>query len=454
MRRHLLVGGLVALAAATWLARSLAFAPAFFHANGQGPGWIAFATEGLGSELRYGPGYPEVFGGATRWFPGEPERGVFLLQTLFAATVPVSAWVVARCSGARARWACLIALALALDPAGVRVGASESYEGVIGAGLLAAGALVAWSARRRVAAWRLEWGAVAGAGALVAVVARVHPVAWVAAATLPAVALAGRARTVGALASALVIAGLTAVVSGPALVAVLRGPLAAQYAGSMPATPTPLLLPVAALAVGAWAVRRRRVAALGLGCTLLAYELGDRMGTPNPWVTLATLRLFTPALLACLLRAVPAQRGAAWGPRAWALLALAGHGLVTGPSVLRLPTDALEARWLVAARGRLAAGSTVTGLQRSSSHVVALPFHGAATRGIHLVEDLAHATYYVHTSACSGGDGAERCRELEARATLELVDRVVLPARLSLRQAAYASPEVEVALYRVLAVQP
>jgi hypothetical protein len=220
-------GGLVALAAGTFLARRALLPTAFYHQNGQGPTWVGF---GLGQPNPYGPGFFELFGLAAASNPGAAEQPVFLLQALLGATAPALVWVVARTVGARPLVAWAAALSVALSPGLGRLAQSESYFAVCAWLLLAAGALLGaagrglralpgdsgpGAGRRRRAAFAL---AVVGAGLLVAQAAVVQPVAWVPAALLPVVILVARGnmrrRVLLASAAALGIAAIVLVTSG------------------------------------------------------------------------------------------------------------------------------------------------------------------------------------------------------------------------------------------------
>ncbi|HEY6461834.1 MAG TPA: hypothetical protein VIY73_16830, partial [Polyangiaceae bacterium] len=229
-RSRCTTAGLLVGAGAALLALAQVTAGAsFFHQNGHGANWIAYA---LGQRCPYGPGFPELFGWAARLRPARPESLVFACNAALAASCPATAWLVARRAGAPVLVAWAVALGLVADPLLWRLAFTESYYVACTSLVLAATAVSLSAPTLRT--WSPRFlGAQIAAGFLAAQAARVHPVGWVAIAVVPFAQLAmpgSWKRCMGHAALALGMVGATVGAgAGHAVIALLRGATGAQY---------------------------------------------------------------------------------------------------------------------------------------------------------------------------------------------------------------------------------
>jgi hypothetical protein len=468
--------GLIALTVATFCGRLLLTPARFFHQNGQGPLWVERALHGVFRE--YGPGLMELFHGAAALRPRDPEGAVFLVQSLLAAPGPACGWLIARRVGADRALAGALALALALDPMLARLARSESYFGT-GAALLllAAGALSLRATRAPVTSAPFVCASLA-AGALVAQVARLHPLLWPAAALTPLVLLVGdgvwRRRVRAAAAASGLIAMVVALVAGPSMWAALHSDLAARFSPNGEwgtalrlAERLPPFVPVVVVAV---ALARRRFAAgsrallvLPVVAVIVAADFPAASRLPA-WVEGGYLRLYAAALVvlcAALLRDV-ARTG--WHSYA---VALGGAALLLGPVAARfprdrvVPTDALEQDLARSWRRLIPARAAIVWLGQTDPCTLRLPLYPDADPELREVRPgdarrlrpslSVHRnarTYYYRSSLCSTAVGAAACDDVERRGGLTLLRAWTLPAVESY-SVPYSTAAVRVALYRV-----
>jgi hypothetical protein len=471
------VGGawlVVALPLATAWVRTVIFdPPAFFHQNGHGPHWIDVA---LCRTSAYGPGYQETFGWAAWATAPAAERGVFVAHQALSALVPSMVLLLSRLASAPRALALASAALVALDPIATRLSASESYFATTTFFVAAAAlAIVAGAPRtshrprpRVVAGW-------AGAALLLAHVVRVHPVAWLPAAScvLLPVALARcplRARLAHAAALGAIVAAATALVSGEALVAVAGARIVGEYAAGGQHVgewlPVALVAGVAG-AVGA-SLGRPRARGLVLALVLVGpWAVALRLASWMPWappLTEAYLRQLVPfgivTVAALLARAAPTPRPrrVAWlrgGSLALAALG-AWHAIAIAPSALERTTVAEEQRWALAWRDELGPGDTLVYLGRAGRRVLHLPFYGCLEGGPRVVAlglsegvDLARVARsarrvrWVATSLCSTEEGRARCDEAQRTLGVSPDARLVLPAR-TLHDEPYEHDRIEV----------
>lgn len=447
----------------TGVARWLSFGGSYFHQNGQGPAWIAHALGEDPGLAGYGPGFPELFGAVARLSSADPERGVWLVQSVLAACVPPAAWLVARRLGAGTWVAAALALGCALDPLLGRLAATESYfASSLSLGMLASAACALAAPRPRSPRF---WLPLCAAGLLLAQSLRVHPGAWPAALAVPLPLLFGpgswrRRLRLAALGLGLV-ALMVALTSGPALAEVLRGPLGQKW---LPGTrlrwdrlgSAVLLCSIASALALALARRSWRGAALALtgALTLAALRLTDLLSDPNPAVAAAHPRTFLPAVV-CLFAVVGRERKLR---PSLAFLLIAGS-LLAVPyrlGLTRLPTDVREALFVRELRPRLEPGARVAYLERAGSGVARLPLYqgneraplGDADSSFDL-RSLPAPAYYFRSSLCATPQGGPVCAALERDVVLEPVAERALPALPSMRWSAYAGDEVRVVLFRI-----
>lgn len=458
-----LLGGL-ALGLLAGLARAAALGGSFFHQNGQGPGWIAYALRHDAGLAAYGPGFPELFGAAARLFGGDAERGVWLVQSLLAAAVPPCAWWLARRLGAGPWLGAALGLTCALDPLLGRLAGTESYFATgLSLGMLATAACA--SAAPRLST-RGFWLPVLASGLLAAQALRVHPSLWPATLLAPLPLLLGpgslrrRSKLFGVGLGLFLL--LAALFAGPAVAEVLRGPLGQKWLpGARPRwellgqNPLAYLL-AAAVALGAL-MRSWRGAAVALaGAGVLATaRLTDLLSDPNPALSAAHQRLFLPAALVVVATAGARLARGRDGAVAAGLVAVSLLTLPTRLPLTRLPTDALEAAFVRELRGTLPTGARVAYLERAGTQLALLPLYageraplGDGDAGFDL-GTLPPPAYYYRSSLCETASGAPVCAALERSAPLEPVAERTLPALPSMRWNAYASSEVRVGLFRV-----
>ena len=468
--------GLVALSAATWLARALALPFTFFHQNGHGPAWIGYLlrpeSDGI---LRcklldvYGPGYYELFGAAAR-VGSDPDRAVFVAQSVFGAFLPALSWLLARRAGARPVVAWSLAVLVALDPFLARIAQSESYFSVCIVLLVGAAAVLApGDPRTRVGTPGFVIATVAS-GLLIAQAVRTHPSCWIAAGMVPLAVLVGPGRGAARvrlfLWSALGVGATAGLVSGRIVYRVVTGPFAERMlAHSRVDVRLALLLAVVVLTLGTaiwWSPRRLRVALVAVVVaviSVLVLDVSNVVGNPNAAFDAARMRLCLPVVIA----AVATGTGllARTSRRALVLSALL---LTTGvaASIMHwskaslLPTDALEARWALDWRSGLPPGARVLYLHDVRHENSTLPLYPPETHAEHSAGTpipelgaLGPTPFYYRSSLCSTTEGRPYCDEIESRFELAQISARDLPARPSMFRGSFDGPVVRVALYRI-----
>lgn len=453
----------VGLGVVTGVARWLLLGGSYFHQNGQGPAWIAHALAEDPGLAGYGPGFPELFAAAARLSGADPERGVWLVQSLLATCVPPAAWLVARRLGAGAWVAAALALGCALDPLLGRLAATESYfASALSLGMLASAACALAAPRPRSPRF---WLPLCAAGLLLAQSLRVHPGAWPAALAVPLPLLFGPGSWRRRVRLAALGLGLIAVVvtltSAPALAEVLRGPLGQKW---LPGTrlrwdrlgSAVLSCSIAAALALALARRSWRGAALALtgALTFAVLRLTDLLSDPNPAVAAAHPRTFLPAAV-CLFAVVGRARTLR---QSLAFLLVAGSLLALPARIAfaRLPTDVREALFVRELRGRLEPGARVAYLERAGAQLARLPLYSSPERAplgdadsSFDLRSLPAPAYYFRSSLCATPQGDPVCAALERDVDLEPVAERALPALPSMRWTAYAGDEVRVGLFRI-----
>jgi hypothetical protein len=471
---------LAALALSTLVVRALVLPSAFFHQNGQGPGWIdaAFRQRTTG----YGAGFNELFAALCRLAPAAPERPVFLAQAIAAATIPLLGFALARAAFASRTLAGSFAVALAIDPLSARLAQSESYYLTIEWLLFCAAALAAYGTRQGAKRSELAL-CLLGAGLAIAEAARVHPIGWIPAAVVPLVGLftsadARRAVRQTAIAAA-AIAVVVAATTGPAMLRTLRGQLGEHWIPVAGATfgrdlRTPVLCAVAAIALGLLAARRTARAplygSLALLGLLAATAIGTNLvGAATRAVNAAYGYLFAPLVLFALARLVAFARGRCGrSSERWLALSVAcaagTYAVLSARSVCTLPTDAREIAWAIEWRRALPADAAVYWVGHAQQRVVDLPLYDGARMPQPMplapgggLDDGSGSSgapprgkaYYYRSSLCSTPDGREACDAFERSHGLTLVERRTLPAIASLPSLPFTQPTVDVALYRI-----
>lgn len=464
---------LLATGGAAVAARALLWPWHYFHQNGQGPLWTQYALCG---ESPYGPGLHELLGALTGLWPDAPEGAVIGAQAALAGVaVPCVFWLT-RGAGASAPLSWVWTLLFAANPIVARLAQSESYYGFQLSLLLIGAAVLA--AQARASRWRARSFALAvlAAGLLVAQAARIHPVGWAAAATLPLVLLGGtsslRLRCWRTLVAGAGIALVTGLAAGEALWETLRGELGDKWG---PGTEQGFGLGHDALVSLAWAAAlgalllvaaRRRLRALMAVLALLAVAatlvLADLLGQSTEWIRAAYQHLYAPTALAlgsALLATLPRAH---W--QSWVVTGTVGVLGTLGlcylwPLATTYPTDTLEQRWLIAQREALPRDASLSYVSRAQNHVFVFPAHGTcapadwrAALDDHDPVDLRRLRpplAYYRSSLCSTPPGRALCDAVERAFTLEPIATHVLPAQRSLLHLSYDEPSVRVGLYRL-----
>ncbi|MCB9754892.1 MAG: hypothetical protein H6713_33565 [Myxococcales bacterium] len=411
----------------------------FFLQNAHGPEWVAFALFGESGLSTYGPGYAELLTFVARLDPARPERALAWAYLGLGVVLSTSLYVGARAVGARAALAAALALGLALDPTITRLIRSEAYHVPILALLFVAATTLVLAARRAAASsWWFVVGCV-GAGLLISQAARVHPVGWLGALTLPTVILSvpGRARDrvaqlVIAFAIIAVAVGLT---SGASLLETITTSMHASFTAERDA-PRLVLLHAAALVAIIAAARRvapaRRRALLVLGALALSVSVArqfDPVIADYMRYRAGYFACFAPTvalgLAGLVTRARPRRRAQAIAACALAL-ALALVAVATWSARTRVATDALESTWALEWRaGPWAAAGVVYVSGGDGMGSLALPLYtrdDVPAVGVRSerVDDapLAGPLLYYRSSLCSGGRGRAACDALERRLEL------------------------------------
>ena len=467
-RRYQLTGSLVALTVGTFVAGIFLFPPHFFHQNGQGPLWILNA---MCRHADHGQGHQEVFRWVTRLSGTAPDTAIFSTQAILGALWPMWVWVTLRSLGVRPALAWVCAALVAFDPVSGRIIHSESYYATALTLFFPAVAVLAVGSRTP-SAWRGQFpAAVICAGLLISQAARVHPVGWVPSAFIPLVVLVGDGKLGGrVLRTALAGLGIALVVgltTGTALLDVLYGDLGQQWGGNPrldlgkyvfnPVSYTWLAILVV--------LSKRRVraglnGALFVGIVALALGTNVAIGV-NDVLEVTMPRLFLPvaiAIFAAALREIDLGR---WKHRVVTvgvlIACLFGIHHQWDLRVVRF-TDALEQRFLIDIRDQVSAEDEVVFVGGGAMRVVTLPFYGACSSRMAVAESCGSdgcfpgtPEFYYRSSFCSTDEGAALCESIEARWNLELLERVTLPARVSVNYLPpYLADEVEVGLYRIV----
>lgn len=451
------IAALSALAAIVVL-RRLLVPFAFFHQNGQGPEWIAFAVRGDAGE--YGPGYPEVFG----WIAARarrPDHAVAIAQELLAATVPVSGFAIVRSVRGSRALAVVAAIGLAIEPVLTRAARSESYFATIASLLFAAAALLSTTDRSR--GLRARALGITAAALLVAQAARIHPLAWIPCAAVPLVLAcrpgALRRRLARTIVATLAIGAIATPLVLPAMRATLRGHLGAGFlpgaraiAAGAASTALVALLAVASLvvlrrtrAVGSRAFVLVAVAALATASNVVRLD--------SAVVSASYVHLFVPSALAAVAGVAAVAPIRAANAAAAAAIALAAHAIVERP-ITALPTDARELAWALEWRETLPAGAQVASVARVDPRMLSLPLAGEGLpRWIRIGAegsapfDGGGPRFYYRSSLCASAEGAPVCARFESQQRLRLVASRRFPAQGSLPWLPLPPGEVEVALF-------
>jgi hypothetical protein len=435
------------------------------HVNGHGPRFVAGAVRDPADIAAYGPGYGEIFAPIAALVPTSPDWAIFACNALFSALLAPLAFGIARMTGVTASAGFLAAALLAVDPVGIRMGATEAYFAAI------AFLCTAASATMLLALYEMEAGGrgraaalLLAAGLLLAQAARIHPCAWVLAATTPFVILAGEA---GSWRRRLLTCVAAAAVSGGVLLftssSVLLDVLGSIRSGAVfrPELPSSSPLVWIALAAAAYvALAPQRWLAVPAGISLAAAAM-TRHAFEASWIwEQSYLRLYLTLPLIAAIGCLPALPRRRWiVPAAATTLVLAWirFGL---PIVSARSTEQLEYRWVREQLGRLPPECRVIHLAAAGKRVLMLPTYVGPPRAavamdlrrpgtIEAALSPASCLYYVHSSLCSTPDGRPECEAIEQRLTLVPVAEASFPVTREIETFSHDGDSVETRIARV-----
>lgn len=445
-RLAIAIGALAAIV----LVRRLLQPAMFFHQNGLGPEWVRFALQADAGS--YGPGYPELLG----WIASRarrPDWALFVANELLAATVPISAYAIARAVGARRLLSLALAAALAVDPVLTRLGRSESYYAAIIAFVFAATAVVVVNDRHRIPA---RCVGLLAAGLFLGQAARIHPVAWIACAVVPLAVICrpGRflRRVVRAAIATLAVGTVALGLALPAMRAVLRGTLAsvAHHEHERALTLAPVAIGLMLLCAGAIAVRRVRPTASRAAVLVLVVfaAIGSNVLETNiAVVSAAYLHTFFPVALAAVASLLALIKLRRWMVPAAVVLAALVHTAREHPLVAPT-TDNHELSWCLEWRETLPARARVASVSRADRRVLILPLFGTDLPYA-VTADAIGPNYYYRSSLCSTPEGRPFCESFESQHRLRPLATRRLPSRESASWLPLPPGEIEVALFAV-----
>lgn len=456
--------------AATALVLRLALGPwAPLHVNGHGPRFVAGAVHDPADIASYGPGYGEIFGPIAALAPSSPDWAIFAGNALFSALVPPLALAIGGMTGLAAAPAFLAAMLLAIDPIGIRMGATEAYFVVIGFLCAAASAAMLLASYATEAGGR--WRAVAllvGAGLLLSQAARVHPGAWVLLATVPFVILAGAAggwrhRFLVFVAALAVSGGMLLLTSGSAMLDVLGNIRTGTVLRPELPSSSPLVWVALAGTFYALLAPRRWLAlpaAIAVAALLMTWHAFDASWI---WAHAYSRLYLTLPLIAVIACVPPAVLGGRWLALVLAPVVVVAWIRFGLPVVAARTTEQQEYRWVREELEGLPPQCRVVHLASAGKRVLALPTYVGQGRAA-VAMDLrrpptvaaalspAACLYYVRSSLCSTGDGRPECDAIESRLTLVPIARASFTGAAEYDTFSHDRETVETVIARVEAV--
>jgi hypothetical protein len=413
-----------------------------FRAGGQGPMWIGALVGAPGAEIPHRNGYVEILGWVARLGGAAAERAVFAANLSMSAAAAGLLVLCLSAIGAHPRAVAAGAIVVALDPAWIRAATSETYFAPIALGVAAATLAGILGVRTQERAGVLAAAPLYLAAALFFdQTARIHPAAWPALATVPAVALlTDDARSGGLAARLAAVAGTIALtcaaLSGRELRAMFTE--VARHASSE--APTRLWLGTALLALVLVLILRTPPVVRALGFVALALA-GASMSRANYEATSmweVFLRTLTLPIFAGGLLALPTRVWAArWSAAAVASIAL-GALLFRFRNVPWRPVDAEDNR---AFRELLDSvpSSCVVAYAAVDGRAYELPtYHARGPNGRFRGQGIGPSAvdgmrfgcaYYLRGSWCSTERFASACTDVERTMVLVPVRTRIVPAR-------------------------
>jgi hypothetical protein len=474
-RIHRGLGAMLAgLSLATFTIRWGMLPHAFFHQNGQGPGWVDMAWRG--AQRDYGPGYAEVYGWVASLRPAAPEGAIFLANACAGALIPVFAYALVRRASSSRLIAGAAAIAFAIAPIAARLAQSESYFAPILWLLFVASLALADAARFEVGSTEFV-ADVAIATFAISQAARIHPVAWLPAAVTPLVMVTGmpslRVSARRAAAATAVVGLGVLLLTGRTIWEVVRGslghswmPTAGHAAGETVARSLVWLAIAAAILARAWtrSAQAPRLAPLALLVIVVGIAVkGNLLASASAVVIAAYAALYAPAVTVIVATGAPPWlagllRRRALRERALALAVVTSgvlFAVTSARTTCTLPTDARELSWVLGWRGSLPRNALVSWYGHAGQRMLDMPLYRGAEmpRSMRLEESaspaVARGAYYVHTSLCATDEGRATCEAFEGSHRLVPVERSTLPAIGSLPYLPFAEGTLEVVLYRL-----
>jgi hypothetical protein len=402
--------------------------------------------------------------------------------------LPAGVFAIARLLGIDARRSLVAAIALAVDPVSLRIGATESYVTPVAA--LTAAASLAAAAAALHAARRDRWGAgslALAAGCFCAQAARVHPAAWIPVAMAPLTAAGApfvgvlrpwRSRVrrpfVARATLTLAVLGVAGAVVVLTSAADLMRPLEATLGGeTLRASARPsgvdrghaLTFAIAIVLAIVLLARPRWPAVLAALGALAVLALGDNFLQSPLWHAAIDRFYAVPILVgAAALAPAPLARTRAFVPVAAAAVAFlawrASPGAFSPPT-----TDDQEYRWARSWLQGLPRGCRVTYVGIAGRRNAFLPTYASSPpadarrldgrQPIRMRDVLGDVgcTFYVRTSLCSTPEGRSACDGVERQLHLDPLARASLAAVPSSLYLPYDQPRLEVLAARVLAIE-
>lgn len=427
------------------------------HANGQGALWIRAAYDNPTLVATYGPGYPELYGWLARIFDDRPDLAVFRANALISALLPLATYALGLALSLDRPRALLAAFAIAIDPVGVRTGATEAY--LIPLAVLAAFASLA--ACRAVTATLTGAGGprrrlvVAGlravaAGVLAAQAIRIHPAALATVAIVPmavlAAALATGEPTRRALRAALAV--IVVAVASSALLGLAWLARSVELAAGAAETAIrsiadhPFELAVlgigtALLGLAVPRARPRGVAVAGVVALALAVT-ADMAYSHTQLFQAAADQLLAPMIALGVAAFLAPRREVPWALAAASLLVpllLLDHHWAP---LRTLNTEQREYAWLADQLADLPPGCRLAHPRRIGTRVLEIPDYvtpdhrpavGLTTAAaMHRLAAGNRCVVWAHTSICTPDEGRRVCHDVERALPMTPIASITLPA--------------------------
>ncbi len=440
-----------------------------FHINGQGPFWILAAVDRPDEIATSGPGFVDMYHWLAARFPTRPDHAIFAANgVLSALTVPLT-FALARLAGVDSSRAAGVALLMLVDPVVNRFAVTESYfVPIIALVVAAAVSSMACVAEVRSRRW-IPAAALASAAILFAGEAsRIHPIAWSSLLLVPIWAASTHTDPSFSLGGRVVVAIVSTVVIGAAVVALSGSGLGDIFAAtrsnqisapSLRGSGRIIATALTAAVVLAAIARPRPVLVPALIAIVIALAWRNGFRQSELWQD-SFLRLFRWSVLPAVVACVPAR----WVTRRAIRIGLAVGatlGVVVCASASRVrTTEQREYVWLRGVLERTPRGCRVVHLRSAGRRVYRVPSYvisGAGDRATMRVEPgqpldpdrtfrADGCVWFVHGSICSSVEGRPHCAEIERGFALREIASAEFPARASIDSLPFDRQTVRVAV--------